>query len=212
MPEYEKINTLWKRDQKGRIIEGEYSKEEFDMIDKWEVSEKVDGTNIRIEISPWDLEGSLVVPSFWGKTENSDIPEILNNKLESHFENIELDKIFDMSKADEVTLFCEGYGFKIQKGAKYIKDNQDFIMYDICIDGIWLESEKVIEFAKLLNMKTVPIIGIKTKTEIIDYVKSTPKSLLADCQMEGVVCRSKPLLLDRMGRRIIFKLKVRDFK
>jgi hypothetical protein len=30
--------------------------------------------------------------------------------------------------------------------------------------------------------------------------------------MEGVVCKSNPLMLDRMGRRIIFKLKDEDYR
>lgn len=47
---YPKINTLWKREEeanKSRIIIGEYALEECGLIKKWQVQEKIDGTNIR---------------------------------------------------------------------------------------------------------------------------------------------------------------------
>lgn len=213
---YEHIDTLWKRDmegkfgQKGKIIEGDFSKEEFGIIDQWEVTEKIDGMNIRIEIKPDDINGVFVY-SLYGRTDKAIIPEQLKNNLIEHFDNIDLLKIFDMSKANCITLFGEGFGHKIQEGGKYISDNQNFILFDINIDGIWLESEKVTEFTNKLKLLRVPIIGIMTKKEVIEYVKSKPKSAFGDFVMEGVVCRTKPLLLRRMGERVIFKLKDRDF-
>ena len=49
MTSYPKIQTLWKRDKEmGKVIEGELSKPEFDNIKNWLVTEKIDGTNIRI--------------------------------------------------------------------------------------------------------------------------------------------------------------------
>ena len=216
MPEYEKINTLYKRymekgPNKGRIIEGEYSKEEFRMINYWEVTEKIDGVNIRVELALCDTEDTPMVPFFWGRTYKAVIPTQLRTKLEKHFDKIELSKIFDMGKADNVTLYCEGYGAGIQKGGKY-SDEQTFIMYDILIDDVWLEREKVEEFAKQLNMECVPLIGMMQTDEIVEFVKSKPKSHFGDFPLEGVVCRSKPLLLDRMGRRVAWKLKIVDFK
>ena len=216
MPTYEKINTLYKRQMeganKGKIIEGDYSKEEFTMIDQWEVTEKIDGTNIRIEFVPWDLEGSFSVPHFAGRTDKAIIPEPLKTNLAKHFEAIDITEVFDFSKADSITLYCEGFGVGIQKGGKYISDNQDFILYDILIDGIWLEREKVKEFAEQLNIEMVPCFGIMSTEEIVELVKAETTSSFGDFPFEGVVCRSKPLLLDRMGRRVVWKLKIIDFK
>ena len=45
---YPKINTIWKRDEKGYILEGDYSAEEFKNIKEWDVSEKIDGMNMRV--------------------------------------------------------------------------------------------------------------------------------------------------------------------
>jgi len=52
---YPKIHTLWKREpprgkkkKKGKVIPGEFSREEFASVRRWSVSEKVDGMNIRV--------------------------------------------------------------------------------------------------------------------------------------------------------------------
>ena len=52
-PEYPKIQTLFKRDDRNVIIEGDWSVPEFAYLaDKpWRWTEKVDGTNIRLH---WD--------------------------------------------------------------------------------------------------------------------------------------------------------------
>jgi len=209
---YEKINTLWKRDEKENIIGGEYSLPEFDMIDHWEVSEKVNGMTIRIILSK--IEGKLKI-KFAGRTDKSVIPQPLLGNLMKFFTKEQILKAFDVSKIDtKAILYCEGYGVKIQKGGKYIPDNQDVILFDVLIDGFWLESGQVTEIAELLEMKRVPIITeIWKKEDIVDFVKSKPESRLVEgVIMEGVVCRSKPLLLRRNGKRVIFKLKVKDYE
>jgi len=218
MTKYEKLNTLWKREEQrgkniGKVIEGDYAKEEFSMIDQWEVTEKIDGMNIRIMIGPAGLSGKHAHYVVGGRTDKAVLPEPLKTNLEKIFNNIDLAEIFDLSKADDVTIYGEGYGAKIQKGGgKYLEDDQGFIVFDINIDGIWLERELVMEFCEKMGLDVVPSFGIMTKAEIVDYVKAHKNSTFGDFKMEGVVCRSKPLLLDRMGRRIAFKLKVRDFK
>jgi len=213
MTEYEKINTLWKREEVrgkniGKVIEGEYTKEEYELIDRWEVTEKIDGQCITILITKDDIK-------IYGKSEKTEfnkshIPLLayINNKITGNVVN----SIFDFDKASIITLYGEGYGAKIQKGGGNYSDEQKFILFDINIDGIWLESEKVKEFADLMNLDMVPMLGIMTKAEVVEYVKSNKHSTFGDFPMEGVVCRSKPLLLDRMGRRLTFKLKARDFK
>lgn len=50
---YQKINTLFKRDDKNIIIlDGSFVSPEFEVLRgiKWEATEKIDGTNIRIEV------------------------------------------------------------------------------------------------------------------------------------------------------------------
>ena len=52
--EYQKINTLFKRDSNNVIMPDEWADPMFEYLanTKWEATEKVDGTNIRIIITP----------------------------------------------------------------------------------------------------------------------------------------------------------------
>ena len=47
--------------------------------------------------------------------------------------------------------------------------------------------------------------------QAIEFVKTNPKSTIGTAPMEGLVCKPKVELLDRMRRRVIVKIKARDF-
>lgn len=207
MIRYPKIQTLWKRDEnkKFTIIEGDFSKDEFASIDKWEVTEKIDGTNIRIF---WDGE----TVNFGGRTDNSQIPTFLLDVLQKIFTADKFKEVFP--DANNVVMFGEGYGQKIQSvGKKYRKDN-GLILFDVVVGDWWLERTAVNDIAEKFGIRAVPVVGIMSKAEIIDYVKSKPKSTVSeeDLTIEGVVVRSHPLMLFRDGSPIMFKLKVSDYE
>jgi ATP-dependent RNA circularization protein (DNA/RNA ligase family) len=204
---YPKIQTLWKRDEnkKFTIIEGDFSKEEFASIDKWEVTEKIDGTNIRIF---WNGE----TVNFGGRTDNAQIPTFLLDTLQKTFTADKFKDVFPDS--DNVVLFGEGYGQKIQSvGKKYRKDN-GLILFDVVVNNWWLERDAVNDIAEKFGIKRVPVIGIMSKEEIIEFVKNNPKSTVSEEELtiEGVVVRSHPLMLFRDGSPIMFKLKVSDYE
>jgi hypothetical protein len=46
----------------------------------------------------------------------------------------------------------------------------------------------------------------------VDFVKAKPKSTMGTAMMEGVVGRPKIEMRDRSGKRVIVKIKVKDFK
>lgn len=214
MTKYEKIQTLWKRDPDNKfvIMPGEYSQDEFCNITFWEVSEKVDGMNIRVI---YDEDGVR----FAGRTDKAQLPKRLSEVLAETFTVEKMAKMFGlwrmMDRKKEVVLYGEGYGAKIQKGGGDYLDDQGFILYDILIDGMWLTGESVTEIAGELGIKRVPIVGTLPIWQIEEFVQSKPRSLIArklSRMMEGVVCRSDPLVLDRRGKRVIFKLKVKDYE
>ena len=71
---------------------------------------------------------------------------------------------------------------------------------------------------KGMNPETLTAIAIcpqSSDVEVtihsIDFVKTKPKSHIGTANMEGLVCRPTVELLDRMGRRVITKIKVCDF-
>lgn len=199
---YPKINTLWKRDDRGKILQGEYSDPVFQNIKEWTVTEKVDGTNIRVYW--W---GTTI--SFEGRTDNAEIPKHLLKKLKQLFTGKKMKEVFGETKA---VLYGEGYGYKIQKG--YNKKEAGFILFDALVDTWWLERENVVDIARKLDIEVVPQIELTKPEECVKFVQSgdTFSSLDPKTQIEGIVATPNPLVLSREGVPVKFKLKCKDYK
>ena len=209
MIEYNKIETLYERDLEGtkKIIEGKFRNPtvEFLKDNVWQFTEKVDGTNIRIH---WD--GHKV--TYGGRTDDAQIPVHLLNKLIEMFGSDETEQIFEQKFGEmEVTLFGEGYGPKIQKGGSYRSD-VSFILFDVLIAHNYQPRSSVEDIAKAFGIDVVPIIFEGTIQEGVDFVKSNPKSTMGTAMMEGLVGRPKVEMRDRCGKRVIVKIKVKDFQ
>lgn len=206
--EYEKIETLFLRDDKTKkLVEGKYRNETVEFLKNidWEFTEKIDGTNIRIY---WD--GHKV--QYLGRTDKAQIPSQLMNRLLEIFGGDVNEEIFEQHFGEnEVMLIGEGYGAKIQSGGDYRSDN-DFILFDVCINGNYQPREAVKSIANYFNIDSVPIIMTGKLQDGIDFVKTKPKSTIGTANMEGLVARPKVELKDRCGNRLIVKIKVRDFE
>lgn len=210
---YTKIETPFKRDTDGtkKLIEGDFRNDAVAYLsnNQWYFCEKVNGANTGIY---WD--GHKV--NYQGRTERAQIPAHLTNKLIEIFGTNEAEELFEqMFGEKEVVLFGEGYGAKIQKGGgNYIPDGCDFILFDVYIPSsdTWLLWNDIISIADAFNIKHVPLIMTGTIQEAIDFVKTKPVSHInPNHEMEGLV--GKPLvdLYDRNHKRVMVKIKVRDF-
>jgi hypothetical protein len=210
MEEYHKIETLFERDNKTKkLIVGKFRNETFESLKdiEWEFTEKVDGTNIRIH---WD--GHEV--TIGGRTDKAQIPANLLKRLTQLFLGEANAQIFEQTFGEnEVTLIGEGYGAGIQTGGSY-KDEQDFILFDVRVGSVFLKREDVEGIARYFNVDAVPVALTGSIEQAVEYVRSKPKSIIAKngADMEGVVGRPKFELKDRLGRRIITKIKYCDFE
>lgn len=212
MIEYTKIETPFARDMNGskKLLEGVYRNPLVEYLKdcKWSCTEKIDGTNIGVV---WD--GHKV--SFQGRTERAQIPAPLVNRLNELFGGEVNEELFEqLFGEEEVILFGEGYGAKIQKGGGlYKSDGVDFIMFDIYMPkkDLWLRRESLEDIARAFGIQVVPEIMISTLDEAIAYVKSKPMSTIGTAPMEGLVCKPLIEIRDRMGERIVVKVKVKDF-
>ncbi len=202
MTKYHKIQSIFKRGERGKFTD-EYSIPEIEYLkdNRWYWTEKVDGTNIRIM---WDaIEQKL---RFGGKTDNAQIPVKLYNKLVEIFPK---EKFIGLGS---MCLYGEGFGVGIQSGGNYIKDGVDFVLFDVKVDDWWLRRESVEEIARNLDIGIVPIVGIGTISEAIEYVKRGVKSCWGSFEAEGLVLKTDPELFARNGDRIITKIKHKDLK
>lgn len=219
--EYQKINTLFKRDVQNVIIPSQYTCEEFNYLkdNLWECTEKIDGTNIQITVNLVPGEGEdpwLYGVNIQGRTTKANIPAPLKSKLESIFYKVDWSKIFpNLTPEDTVYIYGEGYGKKIQGcGSRYIKDDVDFILFDVKFNGWWLKREACEDIAKECNVNIVPLIGYMTIPQAIEFVKNGFKSKISedkDLNAEGLVLRTTCGLRFRNGERIITKIKTCDF-
>ena len=209
MIEYHKIETLFERDVKGtkKLIEGKYRNEAVEYLkdNMWVFTEKIDGTNIRV---CWD--GHKV--TFAGRTERANIPAHLENKLTELFLNDETEQLFEqMFGEKEVILFGEGYGHKIQNGDDY-RDDVSFILFDVMINDYYQPRAAVTGIAESFGIEVVPIVLVGTIADAVEFVKKQPKSTIGKADMEGLVGKPRVEMKDRVGNRIIVKVKARDFK
>ena len=181
---------------------------------RWILTEKIDGTNIRIIYTPDD---KLLIR---GRTDRASIPTFLLEELQNIFTIDKVKSILDNPIEKGLCLYGEGYGAKIQKGGGNYNQYNSFRLFDIWIDGWWLEWDSVVETAEKLNIKTVPLLGVAPMDikEAVSLVKDNFLSEVANEEgitghkAEGIVARAYPTMLFRRGNTIKWKLKVKDYE
>ena len=211
MKEYVKIETLYERDEKTKkLIEGKFRNETVEYLasNLWEWTEKIDGTNVGVV---WD--GHRV--SFQGRTEKAQLPVDLVNVLYEKFGGDVNEEMFEQSFGEKnVILFGEGYGKKIQKVGGLYRDDMSFILFDVYLPekNLWLTRDSVKDIANYFGVDIVPTINYGNLFKAVEYIKSKPMSTIGIAPMEGLVCRPIVELNDRQGKRVIVKIKARDFE
>jgi hypothetical protein len=145
---YHKIPGVFRREESGKhnlIIGNWYTPELEALADTpaWYLTEKVDGTNIRIY---WDGH----ITTIRGKTDAAQIPPRLLERIKEIFTPEKEEVLEQIFGAQPVTLYGEGFGSKIQKGGgDYFPDSNEgqneFALFDISINDTWLERKNVTE-------------------------------------------------------------------
>ena len=211
MTQYHKIETVFERDMDGtkKLIEGKFRNKTVEYLkdSEWMFTEKIDGMNIRVH---WD--GHKI--TFGGRTDNAQINANLIQHLSNKFAGAANEELFEQAFGETpVTFYGEGIGKKIQKDSVKYVGGYELILFDIFINGIWLERENVEDIAKTFGVPVAPVVLRGTIQEAVDYVKGNPNSVIAteSKAMEGLVGTPLIELRDRLGKRIIVKIKARDF-
>ena len=120
-----------------------------------------------------------------------------------------------------ITLYGEGYGARIQKGGgNYRRDGDiSFRLFDVLVgERSWLGWGNTKDIADTLGILTVPLVdyGICSAEDIIDFVRAGFISVVAQEEgtpilAEGIVARTDPYLFDGQGRRVVWKIKTKEF-
>jgi ATP-dependent RNA circularization protein (DNA/RNA ligase family) len=208
MTEYHKIQSIFKRDMESpgkKLIIGEWSTPEFIYLAncQWEFTEKVDGTNVRVI---WD--GKNI--AFRGRTDRAVLPIELLRVLDSTFTPLK-SKFLERFGETEVVLYGEGYGPKIQNGAKY-SSTASFVLFDIKIGCWYLQRADLASIADEFKVEAVPVVGYGTLFQAVERAVDGFPSLWGAFEAEGIVARPVVRLLAASGERLIAKIKCRDFR
>lgn len=215
--EYPKIETLYDRNETThKVIVGQLRCPEFALVKEWRVTEKIHGMNTRVTYDP------LIPPyvRYSGRTDDAQIPARLVDYLRAVFTPEALSEAFP-DITDPVILYGEGYGAKINSGGGYRADIA-FRLFDVYIKPWWLEPHNIADVARKLGIKTVPFITTiprfpESQDELRFILRDNGRSIAAQedggpgCFAEGIVARSVPLLFNRKGERLMWKLKLKDF-
>lgn len=214
MIDYVKIPVVNMRAEDGskKLLDGKYIDETVEYLKDlpfcWQ--EKIDGTNISID---WD--GHKI--SFHGRTKESSIQSNLLNTLVDRFKNQETEELFEQKFGEKhFVLYMEGFGKKVNTNGRngiYLEDGVDFALFDVyAVDSdCWLKRDSVYDIAMAFGLREPDYLFEGTIKNAIEFVKTKPKSHIGNADMEGVVGRPLLELRDRMGKRIIVKVKVRDY-
>jgi hypothetical protein len=214
-PKYPKIPTLFSRDVETNykhVIVGQFSTPELAALalTQWVFTEKLDGTNIRVGYHNGEVQ-------FGGRTDKAQLPAPLAEYLLHTFPRDAFDTVFGPIDKP-VTLYGEGVGQGIQKVGGIYGQRQHFVLFDVRVGDLWLEYDNVLAVAGELGVWAAPVVGTGDLWGMLQAVRQREvtsvhaemyNSTAADA--EGIIARPAVTLLDRMGNRIITKLKLRDF-
>lgn len=228
MTTYSKIDTLFDRDDSFRVDVTRLRRPVFGTIDRWLVTEKVDGTNMRLIFQMDENPGGdgteppVLSTAVRGKTDNASVPpqllahcQALVDRLRSTVGGLMLDR-----GLTEYVLYGEGYGAKIQGGGRYRPD-QGFVLFDVGVGGgRFLADEVVTATAEQLMLPRVPLLNGGEPMATDEVVKLVQGGFASDAattfdpefMAEGVVARTVEPLYDNRGERLVWKLKAKDFR
>ena len=216
MKEFPKIETLYDRDEKThKVMPDQLRLLEFALIKRWQLTEKIDGTNVRIGLA---IDGTV---TYGGRTDNAQMPVTLAEYLRNTFTAEKMHLAFADSLGNaEVVVFGEGYGPKIQSGGAY-RSGVAVRLFDVLVGDWWLEPPDVLDVVGKLGVTIVPALG---ETDYLPRSVDDLRTMLkggaslaalqdggAGMRAEGIVARTVPLLFTRKGERLLWKLKFRDF-
>lgn len=222
MIKYASIESLYVRNKATNRLTAEIRDMTWLSIHDWVLTEKVDGTNIRILLG-MDEEGNKTF-EVRGRTDKANLPGDLEANIIKQFAAVDAHEYFGIRPETprSVTLYGEGYGAGIQKNGGLYREDKGFILFDVRYGneekGYYEDFLELPLIALTLGVNVVPVVGMipsvydapYTVTEMDQYFPTGSLVARETRQSEGVVARPIRELRDKFGNRIMWKLTYRD--
>lgn len=151
---YQKINTLYKRDINNIIMQHyEWSCPEFEYLRTllWDASEKIDGTNMRIEVTSRIVWDEPIAPSFKtgvefnmvikGKTDNAQIPSHLDKYMKKTFTEDKVYAALGIKKFIPINEWTE-HNWVVSKEDPTPDESKIPVMYTLYGEGYGMKIQK----------------------------------------------------------------------
>lgn len=151
---YQKINTLYKRDINNIIMQHyEWSCPEFEYLRTllWDASEKIDGTNMRIEVTSRIVWDEPIAPSFKtgvefnmvikGKTDNAQIPSHLDKYMKETFTEDKVYTALGIKKFIPINEWTE-HNWVVSKEDPTPDESKIPVMYTLYGEGYGMKIQK----------------------------------------------------------------------
>lgn len=216
---YPKIQTMFMRGKSKVITPFAWTTPELESLQNnvWTFREKLDGLNIRLA---YDGNGQF---DLFGRTDEADFAEGFEETIRATYGSPDfIRKVEKQFRNSPVILFGEGLG----KGynGNYGLEHR-FVLFDVYlpvaemkpqaahqISGWWLERENCLNAAHTLDIDICPLLGTGTLLDAIQQVKRGIQSQYGNFEAEGIVAVPQVPLYTRMGKRVMTKIKTRDFR
>lgn len=197
-----KTRTLLKRGDNFKVI-NELTDERFAQLNGWLVTNKMDGTSVILSIGD--------NPSFHGRTANTKFSAGQSAFMEYQLRESAycIRSQHPMYDGKQIDIYAELVGPGIN-GNKHNLDEFELHVFDVRIDGFWLDWGNMLSVVADAELDPVRRLGL-AKLDIDDIIAIIDDRSTGLEYFEGIVARSDPYLYDNRGNRLMFKLKVSDF-
>jgi RNA ligase len=203
--EYPKTENLLSRDQDShKLVLGRLRHRAYEQVNEWLVTEKIDGTNIRLRLTWGGSTYATPIPvaEVLGRSDAAQLPKRFAEEALPCGLTASLGaQLFEAMKeitpglkltADgsldpisgplmQMVIYGEGYGAGIQKGGYYSPIKRlrifDVVTGHYATSPYWRPWSDVVLVAQILGLQTVPLIYERATTdEVMDYVHDKPHS------------------------------------
>lgn len=223
MKPYHSIETIFVRDpETKRLNFGEIRLPEVTCVNEWVLTEKVDGTNIRVIVTLGGIEVK-------GRSENAQlqagVEAAVREAIPTHERLIEFFTAYRGKELPEqwsATFYGECFGKGIQKVGKLYSDTFQFRAFDLLLGEFWwLNDAELRAVTDQLGIPTVPVLSIletgdistlTTRERLMELAPLSGVAKSGDVIPEGIVARPPQVLRDKKGDRLMWKLTYREFK
>ena len=197
-----KTKTLFERDDKFKVKVGHLTDERFGYIDKWILTEKMDGTSVILSVGKNGDE-------FYGRTAKSQFTPAMAQYLETALTSA-CANLYDHG-IEEADIYAELFGEGIQ-GNPHGMRGMYLNVFDVRIGGFWLDLDNMTDVARKAGLNSVAVMGVTDISGAVKYVRDEQVGITGQLgYVEGVVARTRKYLYDNQGNRLTWKLKRSDF-